>query len=124
HDRPDRVADPEVDHGVHLDRDVVPRDHVLRRDVESDDPQRDLDHSVDAEGDQEDQPRTLRALESAEPKDDAALVLPEYLQARPEESDQPYPDRDQHFDHWNLPQSASTITAIPCPPPMHALPSP
>src|SRR4051794_10104575 len=53
HDRVLRLDDPEVRDRVHAHRDVVLRDHVLRRDVQGDRPQVDLDHPIDDRDEQE-----------------------------------------------------------------------
>ena len=63
-DRRLRVDDPEVRDRVHAHRDVVLRDHFLRRDVQRDRAQVDLDHLVD-DRDQEEEPRPLRLREAA-----------------------------------------------------------
>ena len=54
-DRVVRLDDPEVGDRIHTDRDVVLRDHLLRRDVERHRAQVDLDHPVD-DRDQEEEP--------------------------------------------------------------------
>ncbi len=82
HDRGLRLDDPEVGDGVDAHRDVVLRDHLLRRDVERHRPQVDLHHPVD-ERDEEEEARALRLGEQpAEPEDDAALVLARDLDGR------------------------------------------
>ncbi len=73
-DRLARVDDAEVGDRVDAGGDVVAGDHLLRRDVERDRPQVDLDHPVD-ERDQQDQARALLGDQAAEAEDDAALVL-------------------------------------------------
>ena len=65
----------EVHHRVDLDRDVVARDHVLRRHVEHHGAQVDPHHLLDARNQQEDQPRPLDLPEAAELEHHAALVL-------------------------------------------------
>ena len=60
-DRVLRVDDAEVDHRVHLHRDVVARDHVLRRHVEHDGAQVDAHHLLDARDDDDRAPAPSRA---------------------------------------------------------------
>ena len=82
HDRVLRLDDPEVRDGVHPHRHVVLRDHLLRRDVQRDRAQVDLDHPVD-DRDQQEEARALRlGQQPAEPEDDAALVLARDLDRR------------------------------------------
>ena len=75
HDRLLGVDDPEVGDRVHADRDVVLRDHLLRRDVQRHRPQVDADHLVDDRDQQEEARALRRRLQPAEPEDDAPLVL-------------------------------------------------
>ena len=53
---------PEKDDGIYLDRHVVPRNDILRRDVEHDSPEAHLYHPVD-HGDEEDESRPFRGSE-------------------------------------------------------------
>src|SRR5262249_7821782 len=69
----------EVDHRVDLDADVVPRDDVLRRDVEHDRAQADPDHAVDRERDEHEAGTLGLRQQGAQPEDHAALVLVEDL---------------------------------------------
>src|SRR3989442_3056362 len=69
------VDDQEIDDGVDLDRDVVVGDDLLRRHLEGDRAQIDLDQAVDAEGDDQAQPRALQRQQAAQPEEDAAFVL-------------------------------------------------
>jgi hypothetical protein len=71
-----RVDDPEVGDCVDARRNVVLGDHFLRRDVERDRPQIDLDDPVD-DRDQERDARPLRVEQTPEPEDDPALILAE-----------------------------------------------
>ena len=66
--------DTEINDCVHLDRDVVTRDHVLGRHVEHDHAQVDLDHALH-EWHEQDQARALHAREAAEREDHAALIF-------------------------------------------------
>ena len=88
HDRALGVDDPEVRDGVHAHRHVVLRDHLLRRHVQRDRAQVDLDHLVDDRDEQEEARALRRRLEPAEPEDDAALVLAGDLDRRGEQEDQ------------------------------------
>ena len=56
-----------------------PRLDILRRHVENHDAQVDLGHALQ-ERDEDDQPGTFHGLESAEEKDNAALVFLQYLE--------------------------------------------
>jgi hypothetical protein len=70
-----RVHHPEVHNRVHLDRDVVARDHVLRRHVEHHGAQAHPHHAVDRPG-HDDEARALRPRQHlAQPEDDTPLVL-------------------------------------------------
>ncbi len=95
HDRVLRLDDPEVGDRVHARRHVVLRDHFLRRDVQRDRAQVDLDHPVD-DRDQQEEPRPLRRRQqAAEPEDDAALVLARDLdRAQREDHDEEDDDRE------------------------------
>ena len=98
------VDDPEVRDGVHAHRHVVLRDHLLRRDVQRDRAQVDLDHPVD-DRDQQEEARPLRLGEqAAEPEDDAALVLARDLDRREEEEDD---EEDDDGESDQRPRSSS-----------------
>lgn len=74
---PQRVDDPEVDHRIDTDRDIVARDQILGRNVIDVGAQTDPHHPVDGPEDQ-DQPRALGLLQHPpEAEDHAALVLVE-----------------------------------------------
>src|SRR3989449_8813202 len=99
--RPLRVHDAEVDDRADLERDVIARDHVLRRDVEGHRLEAHPDHLVD-ERHEQDEPRAValaagvedRPRAAAEPEDDGALVLAEDLRERADEKD----DRKDHHE--------------------------
>jgi len=75
----ERLHDPEVEDGVDLHRDVVPRDDVLRGDVMGDQPEADPDHAVNG-GEHQDNSRALGlGKHSAQPEDHAPLIFPEDL---------------------------------------------
>src|SRR5439155_3162079 len=96
------IHDPEIDHGVDLDRHVVPGDDILWRHVEHDDAQVDLDHLLHERNEKE-QTRSLDPPEAAELEHDAPLVLAQDAQ-RPEQ-DQYDDDDDAHAesgDHESL----------------------
>ena len=99
-DLDDRVVgldDPEVGDGVHPHGNVVLRDHLLRRDVQRDGPQIDLDHAVDDRDQQEDS-RALRVRqEPAQAEDHATLVLARDLDRREEDQQ----DDDEYDDDRN-----------------------
>ncbi len=91
-----RVHDPEVGDGVHADRDVVLRDHLLRRHVERDGAEIDLRHLIDERDDQE-QARALGNREQpTQSEDHAALVLPRDLDGQEQEQ---HDDHDDCCDH-------------------------
>ena len=72
-----RLHDPEIHHGVDLDRNVVLRNDILRMNVEDDGPQAHLNHPVDNR-DEEDHTRPLGADEAAKAENYAPLILPKY----------------------------------------------
>ena len=123
-DRLGRVEHPHVEHRVHLDRDVVPGDDVLRRDVERHDAERDALQRGKAQR-HEDQPRSLGAPVPAQEERHAALVLAQDPEAHEGVDDDDGEQRQQEF-HGAVLQAgkASTTTAAPCPPPMQAAPRP
>jgi hypothetical protein len=73
------IDDAEIDDRVDSHRDVVPRNDVLRRHVEHDDAQVDLDHLLQT-GNQDDESGPLDLLEAAQEEHDAALVFLEDLE--------------------------------------------
>ena len=75
HDRPARIHDAEIEHRVHLDRDVVSRDDVLRRDIEHHRPQADPHDAIDRCEHEDDAGPFGLGQELAEPENDAALVF-------------------------------------------------
>src|SRR5205823_15133384 len=101
--------------------DVVAGDHVLRRDIHRDHAQRHLLQPRE-QWREVDQPGTLGAPRAAEEEVHGALVLAEHAQAGEEVNPDPDQDGDEEVAHQA--GKASTITAAPCPPPMHAEPSP
>ena len=113
HDRVLRLDDPEVGDRVHAHRDVVLGDDLLRRDVQRDRPQVDLDHPVD-DRDQEEEARALRLAEQpAEPEDDPALVLAGDLDRRDQEQD------DQEEDDCEDDDGAAVTDVDPTPAHVH-----
>src|SRR4051812_27284171 len=75
-DRLLRIDDAEVDHRTDPDRDVVTRDHVLRRDIEHAGAQGDADHLLDHRNDNH-EAGALHLPEPAQHEDDGALVFPQ-----------------------------------------------
>src|SRR6185503_15127684 len=110
-DRFARVDDAEVDHRVHLDRDVVARDHVLRRHVEHHGAQVDAHRLLDS-GDDEDDPRSEHALEAAEEEDHRALVLAQDPDRHHREDDENYDYAADETDHRSI-STLSTRPSIP-----------
>ena len=105
-DRVLRLDDPEVGDRVHAHRDVVLGDHLLRRDVQRDRPQVDLDHPVD-DRDQQEEARALRLRQQpAEPEDDPALVLARHLDRR---------DQEEHDEEAGRRRGSTRPAAIPRP---------
>src|SRR5207244_2467005 len=99
--------DAEVDHRADLDRDVVARDHVLRRHVERDRLHAHLHHLLDERREQH-EPRPValparvhqRPRRASEPEDHRALVFPEHAHERADEEDhgEQHDQQDQRFD--------------------------
>jgi hypothetical protein len=114
-----RITHPHVEHRVHLDRDVVAGDHVLRRDVQRHDSERDS-LLVGEAGREEDHAGSLGAPVAPEEEGDAALVLPEH----PEAQERVDHGDGESADQYLHAQPASTMSAMPCPPPMQAAPRP
>ena len=85
-----RIDDAKVDDRIDFYRDVVARDHVLRRYVHHDRAQVDAHPLLDYWND-EDQARTFDLPEPAEHEYDAALVLAQNLERRREDHE----DEDQ-----------------------------
>jgi len=69
-----RIHYPEVDHGTHLHRYVVARDHILRGDIGRDKTKAHPLHAVNIR-DENDQPRSLGTNHPPQPKDHPALVF-------------------------------------------------
>ena len=107
-----RVDDAEVDHRDDLDRDVVAGDDLLGGDLEGDGAEVDLDQPVDAEGDDEEEPRPLERDQAAEPEDDPALVFLGDAHAGEEEDDQDQDD-DPHDDRHESPSSGEKDSNYP-----------
>src|SRR5688572_25739524 len=103
-----RVDDAEVHHRVHLHRDVVARDDVLRRHVEYHRAQVDAHELLDA-GNDEDQARTEHALEAAEEEHHRALVLAQDLDGQREQDDAEHDEAENELDH----ASTSTVRMRP-----------
>ncbi|MPN25258.1 hypothetical protein SDC9_172665 [bioreactor metagenome] len=69
-----RIHHAQIDHGIDLDRDVVARDHILRRDLQDHGAQIHPDHLLNG-GNDEDQSRPLDLPEAPQREDHAALIL-------------------------------------------------
>src|SRR5438128_4935764 len=69
------VDHQEVDDRVDLDGDVVVGDDLLRRHLEGDGSQVNLDQAVDAEGNDDPKPWALQRHQAAKPKEHAPFVL-------------------------------------------------
>ena len=85
-DRSLRIDDAEVEDGIDLDRDIVARDHVLRRHVLHHDPQIDPHHLLH-ERNEDDETGALHPGEATEREDDAALIFPQDANGRREKHD-------------------------------------
>jgi hypothetical protein len=92
----DGVHHPEQHHGVDPGRDVVARDHLLRRDGEGDHTKVDPDQPVET-GEDEQHPRAERAAEPSQPEYDRTLVFAHDPQTPYEDGDQ-HGGRDEHDD--------------------------
>ena len=113
-DRPPRIDHAEVQDRVHLDRDVVARDHVLRRHVEHDRPQADLDHAIDRREDENDAGALRLRQQLAEAEDDAALVFGQDLDRADEvEHDDERDDEQRARYSMAEPQSLRTVSVNP-----------
>src|SRR5512143_1021623 len=99
-----RLDHAEVDDRVDLHRDVVARDHVLRRVVEHDRAQVHPHHLLDA-GNDDDEARSLDPPEAAEQEHDPALVLAQHAQRRDDEDDeqQNYDASEAEAEHGQAP---------------------
>src|SRR3989442_6290321 len=116
-----RIDHSEVDDGADLQRHVVARDHVLRRQVERDGLEAPLHHLVD-EGHQQDEPRPVavparvqdRLGAAAQAKDDRSLVLAQDARegADEEERHEDGDDEQQrvHRDHATPPLGSAFVT--------------
>src|SRR5262249_46910868 len=81
------IDHPEVEDRAHLQRDVVPGDHILRRDVHRDRAQVDADRLLDAR-DHVDDPWPSRADEATQAEHHRTLVLAPDLQSAQHERPQ------------------------------------
>src|SRR5262245_3336340 len=70
------IENAKVEHGVDLDRDVVARNHVLRRHDLDHHPEINL-HELLHDGNEDDEARPLHPGEASECEDDTALVFPQ-----------------------------------------------
>jgi len=111
-DRSLRVDDAEVEDGVDLDRDIVARDHVLRRHVLHHDPQIDLHHLL-REPNENDETGALHSGEATQCEDDAALIFPQDANRRREKHDDDDYEKKiaQIVEHHHTPPSL-TVRAI------------
>ena len=92
-----RVGDVIVGHGRDIDRDVVPGDDLLRRDLHGDGAQRHPHHLLDRNEDQR-QPRPAHAGKPAEQEHHTALILPEHAKRNDDIDDEQY-DNDGNEAH-------------------------
>ncbi len=79
--RPLRIHDTEIKHGIHSHRHVIPGNDILAGHIQSDDPQVNPHHLLNA-GNHNDQPRAFNALEPPEKEHNATLVLRQDLDGR------------------------------------------
>src|SRR5262249_49942593 len=77
----ERVDDAEINHGIHFDRDVVARHHILSRDLQRLHTQRDADHAIDGTKNKNHAGPLGIAQNPAEPEYDATFVLGKNLDA-------------------------------------------
>jgi len=91
------IDHPEVDNGVHADRHVVARDHLLRGNVHRDHAQVYFDHAIH-DWDDEEQAGPLSADQPAEAEDHAPFVLLDDLDRC---SDNPDQDQERHSPECN-----------------------
>src|SRR5258705_2286564 len=110
-DRALGIDDAEVKNGIDLDRNVVARNHVLRRHDLHHHPEIDLHHLLH-DRDQDDQSRALHAGEAAEREYDAALVFAQDANGRGQKQD--HDDREhpisQIIKHHVVPPSRAVST--------------
>ena len=97
HDGLDGIDHPEVDHGIDLDRHIVPGDHVLGIHIHGHQPHAHLDHLVH-DGNEDDQPRPLGLDHPAEAENDPPFVFVENTKRCGQEQDDQDngPDIRQH----------------------------
>src|SRR6185436_5069889 len=110
-DRALGIDDAEVKNGIDLDRNIVARNHVLRRHDLYHHPEIDLHHLL-YERDQDDQSRALHAGEAAEREYDAALVFAQDANGRGQK--QHHDDHEhpisQIIKHHHVPPSGAVST--------------
>src|SRR6266850_2953688 len=110
-DRALGIDDAEVKNGIDLDRNIVARNHVLRRHDLHHHPEIDLHHLLH-DRDQDDQSRALHAGEAAEREHDATLVFAQDANGRGQKQD--HDDREhpisQIIKHHELPPSPAVST--------------
>src|SRR5690606_37077173 len=85
-DRTLRVDDAKIDDRIHFHRNIVVRNHVLRRDVEHDRPQVRAHHLLD-DRNEDDQSRAFHAGETAQSEDDPSLIFAKNLYGRPKKDE-------------------------------------
>src|SRR5206468_4456074 len=113
----------EVDHRAHLERHVVARDHVLRRDVEGHGLQAHLHHAVDHRYEEHEAravtlPARIQdgARRAPEPEDHRALVLAQDARERADEEEERHEhhedDESFHADH-HAPPAFTTLRVSP-----------
>src|SRR5690606_24119263 len=88
----------EVNDRANLDRDVVARDHVLRRHVHDDRAQIDAHHALN-ERDHDDQARALDGMKAAELENHAALELGQDLECTQQEQNDDGEDDQRELEH-------------------------
>src|SRR5262249_5684200 len=98
--RPFGVYHAKIDDGVHLDRHIVPGDHVLGRHFVDHDSKIDPHHLLH-DGHQQEESGALRAGVAPEREDDAALVLAQDTHRRVNDADDEDCDNDDGYsrDH-------------------------
>src|SRR5258708_29864302 len=109
-DRFVRIDDAEIEHRVHLDRDIVTRYHVLAWYVEHDSVQVHVSHLV-WQGDHQDEPGYPDAGKAAKREHDGALVLTKHSHRRHQEPcQQEYDENDDGIDHdWSSLAAAAGV---------------
>src|SRR5437763_2553556 len=113
-DRLLRIDDPKIDHRVDLDRDIVPRDDILGWHIQDHGTQVDTHYLLHA-GNDNHETWSHDLLETPEEKHDAALVLQEDVEDRPECQKRKDKDRDR-YSHLFYSCSGSTIKVKPSKP--------